>query len=130
MRAINLCFLSPQVISEETRHLTRRTTACHIKTLHVAEDRNVFRLPAGGVFTRIPEPAYLPSRFGVYQLRVARRGEDAIELIRNYTIPAQRIMPWDWEDFLAFLERVDLAEKQWLEYAVSAEPEAVPVTSE
>ncbi len=130
LRAIGLCFLPPQVISEETRTFTRRTTACHIKTLHVAEDRNVFRLPEGGVFTRIPEPAYLPSRFGVYQLRVARRGEDAVELIRNYTIPAQRVMPWDWEDFLAFLERVDLAEKQWLEYAVKAEPAAVPVASE
>lgn len=129
-RAVPLCFLAPRVISDETRHLTRRTTPCHIKAVQVAEDRNVFRLPPGGDFTRLPDAAYIPSRFGVYQLRVARRGEDAVELTRNYTIPAQRIMPWDWEDFLAFLERVDLAEKQWIEYAAEAGPAVVPVTRE
>jgi hypothetical protein len=129
-RAVPLCFLAPRVISDETRHLTRRTTPCHIRAVHAAEDRNVFRLPPGGDFTRIPDPAYIPSRFGVYQLRVARRGEDAVELIRNYTIPAQRVMPWEWEDFLAFLERVDLAEKQWMEYAAEAAPGVVPVARE
>jgi hypothetical protein len=84
----------------------------------VTEDRNVFRLPPGGRFVRLPEPAHIPSSFGVYQLRVSPRGDDAAEIIRTVTIPAQRIDPLDWPGFLKFLERVDLAEKQWVEYAV------------
>lgn len=117
--SVSLCLLPLEVISTETRNLTRRTTACHIKSVHVAEDHNVFRLPSGGRFLRAPRPAHIPSRFGIYQLRVNRRGDGALEVIRNYHIPAQRIMPWDWADFLSFLERVDLAEKQWIVYSVS-----------
>lgn len=116
--AVPLCFLPPSVISDETRNLTTRQTACHIRAVHIAEDRNVFRLPDNGHFTRVPMAAHIPSRFGVYQLRISQRGDKSLEIIRNYHIPAQRIMPWDWTDFLAFLEKVDLAEKQWIEYAV------------
>lgn len=118
IRSISLCLLPMQVISTETRNLTQRRTACHIKSVHMAEDHNIFRLPDGGSFERLPEPAHIPSRFGVYQLRVLPQGENAVEVVRNYHIPAQRIMPWDWAEFLSFLEKVDLAEKQWFEYVV------------
>lgn len=118
VRAISLCLLPLQVISSETRNLTQRRTACHVKAVHMAEDHNVFRLPEGGSFVRLPEPAHIPSRFGVYQLRILPQGETAVEVVRNYHIPAQRIMPWDWSEFLSFLEKVDLAEKQWFEYVV------------
>lgn len=120
VRAVSLCLLPPQVISNETRNLTLRDTACHIKAMHIAEDRNVFRLPEGGAFVRIPKQAHIPSRFGMYQLRVSVRGDGSMEVVRNYNIPAQRIMPWDWGEFLDFLEKVDLAEKQWIEYSVNA----------
>lgn len=115
-RAVSLCLAPPQVISTETRNLTRRRTVCHIKTMHVAEDRNVFVLPEGAFFIRLPEPVHIPSRFGMYQLRVNRRGADTVEVARSYTIRPQRIPPWEWDDFLAFLEQVDAAERQWLEY--------------
>lgn len=120
-RAVPLCLLPPQVISQQTRNLTRRQTTCHITTVHMAEDRNVFILPEGASFTKLPRPAQIPSRFGVYQLRVLRRGDKTVEIIRNYHIPAQRIPPWDWADFLDFLERVELAEKQWIMYSPGEE---------
>ncbi len=116
--SVGLCLMRPRIITDETRNLTRRGTACHIKSMHVAEDRNVFRLPEGGRFVRLPRPAHLPSRFGVYQLRVSERGDNSVEVSRKYQIPEQRIMPWDWSDFLSFLEDIDLAEKQWIEYKV------------
>ena len=117
--AVPLCLLPPGVISNETRNLADRRTACHIRSVHIGEDRNVFRLPDGGRFVRLPEPAHIPSRFGVYQLRVNPRGDNSVEIIRNFHIPAQRITPWNWARFLTFLERVDLAEKQWIEYSVA-----------
>lgn len=118
VRAVSLCLVPPGVISTETRNLRTRRTACHIKSIHMAEDRNVFRLPEGGRFVRLPAPAHIPGRYGVYQLRVNRRGDDSVEIIRTYHIPAQRIPHWSWPDFLDFLDQVDLAEKQWIEYAV------------
>ncbi len=121
--SVGLCLMRPRIITPETRNLTRRGTACHIQSLHIAEDRNVFRLPEGGRFVRLPRPAHLPSRFGVYQLRVTERGDNSLEISRKYQIPEQRIMPWDWRDFLVFLEDIDLAEKQWIEYVVSNEAE-------
>ena len=116
--AVLPCLLPPQVIAPETRNLAHRNTTCHIKSVHMAEDRNIFMLPEGGRFVRLPEPAHIPSRFGVYQLRVLTRGEKSIELQRTYHIPAQRVPPWDWTEFLNFLERIDLAERQWIEYTV------------
>lgn len=124
VRALPLCLAPPSVISGSTRKLRRRQTACHIKTVHLAEDRNHFRLPEKGIFTRLPKPAHIPSRFGVYQLRVLPKGNHSLEVVRNYHVPAQRIMPGDWADFLDFLEQVDLAEKQWIEYAVQSEMQA------
>ncbi|MDR1744669.1 MAG: transglutaminase-like domain-containing protein, partial [Planctomycetota bacterium] len=118
VRAVSLCLQSPGAISSETRNLKTRRTACHIKSVQMAEDRNVFHLPENARFVSLPKPAHIPSRFGVYQLRVNRRGDDAVEIIRNYHIPAQRISPWIWPGFLDFLDQVDLAEKQWIEYAV------------
>ncbi len=118
VRAVSLCLMPPGVISGETRNLTTRRTACHIKSVHMAEDRNVFRLPENARFVTLPRPAHIPSRFGVYQLRVNRRGDDSVEIIRTYHIPAQRIPPWIWPGFLEFLDQVDLAEKQWIEYVM------------
>lgn len=115
--AIPLCLLPPQVIADDTRNLAHRRTTCHIKSVHMAEDRSVFLLPEGGSFVRLPESAHIPTRFGVYQLRVTPRGDNGVEVVRNYHIPAQRVSPWDWEDFLAFLKRIDLAERQWIEYS-------------
>ncbi len=120
-RAAALCMQPLRVISAETRNTVFRRSACHIDAEHIAEDRNVFSLPADGEFVRLPEPAQIPSRFGVYQLRVVQQGQNRVEIIRNYHIPAQRVQPWEWQDFLAFLERVDLAEKQWLEYSCGKE---------
>ena len=117
-RAIGLCLTPLQVVSEEARKFSKRQTSCHIKAVHMAEDRNTFVLPPGGQFTEAPESAHIPSRFGTYQLRVIPRGANGVEVIRNYHIPAQRVPPWDWEDFLQFLESVELAEKQWVEYAI------------
>lgn len=122
-RAVSLCLMPPRIVSDAARNLVRRRTACHVKANRVAEDRNVFRLPDGARFGRLPRPAHIPSRFGVYQLRLVKRGDGVVELIRNYHVPAQRIMPWDWDDFRAFLKRIDLAEKQWIEYFVENDPE-------
>ncbi len=118
VRSVSLCLLRPQILSQETLNHSRRETSCHIRSVHYAEDRNVFQLPAGGTFVKIPKPAHIPSRFGVYQLRVTVRGDGALEINRKYHIPDQRILPWDWPDFIAFLERVELAEKQWITYTV------------
>ncbi len=118
--AVPLCFAPLSIISDETRTMTTRRTACHIDAEHIAQDRNIFSLPESGRFVRLPEPAQIPSKFGIYQLRVQLVGQNRVEVIRNYHIPAQRVQPWEWQEFLSFLERVDLAEKQWLVYA---EPE-------
>ncbi|MDR1536113.1 MAG: tetratricopeptide repeat protein [Planctomycetota bacterium] len=114
--AVPLCLSPSGIISPETRNLSRRRTACHISEEHVAEDRNTFILPLNTVFTRLPRPARIPSRFGFYQLRVLARSDNRLEIIRDYHVPAQRILPWEWSDFLTFLDQIDLAERQWLEY--------------
>lgn len=116
VRAVALCMERTDVIADETRSMPRRSTTCHIDSVHLTEDRNVFVLPEGGRFVRLLRPAQIPSRFGVYQLRVVSRGDDRIEVVRNLHIPAQRVPPSDWPDFLAFLREIDLAETQWIEY--------------
>ncbi|MCL2001563.1 MAG: hypothetical protein FWG74_09025, partial [Planctomycetes bacterium] len=117
-RAVALSFIPPRIISAGTRNMTARRTACHIKMVHTVEERNSFLIPDNAVFTRLPRPAYIPSRFGVYQLRFLRLGNNRIEVIRNYHIQAQRISPWEWSNFLNFLDRLDVAEKQWVEYSI------------
>jgi hypothetical protein len=96
--------------------MARRSTVCHIRSERIGEDRNAFILPPGAILSAWPEPVSIPGRFGYYQLRVHRNGDNLIEIIRNYHVPAQRIQPWDWPAFLAFLEQIDLAERQWIEY--------------
>jgi hypothetical protein len=118
--AISLCLPPPGIISAETRNLSRRRTACHIRSERIAEDRNSFVLPPGASFVRIPGAARIPSRFGVYQLRILPRDDNRLEIIRDYHVPAQRIPPWEWANFLTFLEQIDMAEKQWIEYALPA----------
>ncbi len=117
VRAVSLCLVPPRVVSDQTRNMSGRNTTCHIKSVHLVEERNSFVIPEGAVFGRLPEPAQIPSRFGLYQLRVMRRGDNRVEVIRNYHVPAQRISPWEWGDFLRFLDRVEAAEKQWIEYS-------------
>jgi hypothetical protein len=107
-----------RVVSPEARSLSRRRTVCHIRMEHMSEDRVSFILPPGASFSALPKPAHLPSRFGVYQLRVLPRGGNRTEIVRFCHVPAQRIQPWDWSDFLSFLDQIDMAEKQWVEYAL------------
>ncbi len=116
--AAPLCFLPTRIVPGETRNRARRRTVCHIREVSITEDRNVFVLPEGAELTGIPRAAHLPSRFGTYQLRVNRRGDGTLEIVRSCNIPAQRILPWDWGDFRAFLDSIDLAERQWVEYRV------------
>ncbi len=117
--AANLCLQPPTIISAETQNQKRRLTVCHIDSVRISEDHNTFILPDGAVFTSLPKPVQIPSRFGLYQLRVNPRGTNGVEVVRTYHVPAQRIQPWDWADFLRFLDRIGLAEKQWLEYRIA-----------
>ncbi|MDR2391185.1 MAG: hypothetical protein LBE84_05855, partial [Planctomycetota bacterium] len=93
----------------------------------IGEDRNTFVLPPGAILSAWPESASIPSRFGYYQLRVQQRGDNRIEIIRNHHVPAQRIQPWDWPAFRAFLERIELAEHQWIEYRPAVRREHPPI---
>ncbi|MDR0362784.1 MAG: hypothetical protein LBJ46_08905 [Planctomycetota bacterium] len=114
--AANLCLALPEIVSRESRSLTSRRTVCHIDEERFLEDHNTFILPEGWEFSRLPSPANIPGNFGTYQLRVARRGPRQVDVSRTCRFPAMRIEPWEWGDFLVFLDRIELAERQWLEY--------------
>jgi Uncharacterized protein conserved in bacteria len=117
--AAGLCYAPLRILSDEARAMTSRRTACHIDSEYIGTDRNVFSLPENARFTSLPESAQIPSRFGIYQLGVQRIDRNRVEVVRNYHIPAQRIQPWEWQEFLSFLNRMELAEMQWVAYASS-----------
>ncbi|MDR1613006.1 MAG: tetratricopeptide repeat protein [Planctomycetota bacterium] len=114
--AAELCLAAPRLVSPASRNLTKRLTVCHIAKERILEDVNSFILPGGWRFSRLPESVNIPSNFGAYQLRVTRRGPSQVDVTRICRFPAARIEPWEWADFLLFLDRVDLAESQWIEY--------------
>ncbi len=115
--ATPLCLAPLDLVSRESRDMQTRTTVCHIRKNNVARDRNTFVLPEGAHFVRLPKPANIPGNFGVYQLRVVHTGDRQVDIERRFRCPAQRIKTWEWKDFLRFLDDIDLAEKQWIEYA-------------
>lgn len=116
--AIGLCVAAPDIISAQARGMRERGSDCHIRHDYVYEDRNTFVLPEGGKFVALPASRYLPGNFGIYQLRVAKRSDNQVEVIRKFKFSAQRIKPWEWPDFQLFLQEIDIAERQWIEYVV------------
>ncbi len=119
--AIGLCVAAPDIISAQARGMRERGSDCHIRHDYVFEDRNTFVLPEGGKFVSLPLSHYLPGNFGIYQLRVAQRVDNQVEVIRKFKFSAQRIKPWEWADFQLFLQEIDIAERQWIEYVVTNE---------
>jgi tetratricopeptide (TPR) repeat protein len=114
--AVPISLTPPDIVSPETRGMRVRTTSCHIRRNHVTEERNTFVLPAGGEFLSLPEPREILSNFGFYQLRVSRPQANQVDIVRRYQVSAQRIRPWEWKDFLVFLQAIDRAESQWITY--------------
>ena len=116
--AVVLGVATPDIISAQARGMRERGSDCHIRSDYVYEDRNTFVLPEGGRIVSLPESRYLPGNFGIYQLRVAPRSDNQVEVIRKFKFSAQRIKPWEWSDFQLFLQEIDIAERQWIEYVV------------
>jgi hypothetical protein len=106
-------------ISPGAAAMERRTTAFHLRTESVGEDRIEFVLPASARFveSRLPVAEVIPSRFGVYQLSVEMDEAGGVMTVRRrYVFGPQRILPSDWADFRAVLERMRAAEAQWVEW--------------
>ena len=118
--------LSPALpIAAGAAAMERRTTAFHLRTECAGEDRIEFVLPPGARFvdSRLPAAEAIPSRFGVYQLRVeVDEAEGVLTVRRRYVFGPQRISASDWPDFRAVLERMRAAEAQWVEWTVMTPP--------
>lgn len=116
--AIPLCLPPINPVSAESMLLAKRQTACHIRRGIDIADNNRFLLPAGAALISMPAEVSLPSRFGLFQIRVSRIGDNIIEVTRTCRIQPQRIEPDDWPVFINFVKSMDIMGRQWIEYSL------------